>query len=237
MNISVITLFPAMFQALTNFSIIKRADDKKLLNLKFINPRDYASPPHYAVDDKPYGGGPGMLMSIAPIQRAIHECKTKYHSENTPVIYLSPQGTLLTQPKVKELMEHQDLILLCGHYEGIDERLIDLEVDMELSIGNYIVTGGELPAMIVIDSITRLIPGALGSPKSAQEDSFSDNHQLKHPQYTKPQIYQGKKVPEALLSGNHEKIKAWKKEHKISNTMNKRPDLLMLKSHQHKAKI
>lgn len=219
MKFDVLTLFPEMFQMMEE-SIIGRAMDKKLLEIQAVNIRDFSKDKHKKVDDTVYGGGAGMLIRPDVVYDAYQSVK----SEKSKVIYLSPQGKKLTQEKVLELAKEEHLILLCGHYEGIDERVIDKIVDEEISIGDYVLTGGELPAMVLIDSVARYIEGVL-SPDSRSEESFS-NGLLEYPQYTRPEVFEGEKVPEILLSGHHEKIKEWRRLEALKKTAKKRPDLL-----------
>lgn len=223
MHISTITLFPKMFDALQS-GIVGRAQKNNLLKLSFDNPRDFTTDPHRTVDDRPYGGGPGMVMRYEPLAAAIDHAK-QTHPHNTPVIYLSPQGKPLTHDLVNTLSQETDLILLAGRYEGVDERLIEDKVDVEVSIGDYVLSGGELPAMVLIDAITRLLPGALGHENSATEDSFF-NGLLDHPHYTRPEMTAEKTVPEVLLSGDHQAIEAYRLKQSLGRTWQRRPDLL-----------
>ena len=227
MNIvSLITLFPEMFDALKS-SIPGRAQANGLIELQYFNPRDFTTDTHRTVDDRPYGGGPGMVMMAEPLIKAIEAAKA---SKDMPaqVIYLSPQGTPLAQTKVNTLSTTEHLILLCGRYEGIDERVIALAVDEELSVGDYVLSGGELPAMILIDAMTRQIPGALGDEQSAAQDSFSGGL-LDCPHYTRPECFQGVSVPGVLLSGHHEAIKQWRLGQSLLRTKARRPDLFSKK--------
>ena len=220
MKFDVLTLFPEMFEPIKH-SILERASKNNILEFNFINIRDFSNDKHLKVDDTPYGGGAGMVMMPNVVYDAYSSIKDK---ENTKVIYLSPQGTTLNQEKVQELSNEEHLILLCGHYEGIDQRVLDEIVDEEISIGDYVLTGGELPAMVLIDSVSRYVEGVLKS-NSIEEESFS-NGLLEYPQYTRPEIFRGKKVPEILLSGHHENIKKWRDEQSLEITKKKRPDLL-----------
>lgn len=220
MKFDVLTLFPEMFKSLDE-SIIGRAKEKGLIEINLINIRDFSKDKHKKVDDTPYGGGAGMVIRPDVVYDAYSSIKD---SKNAKVIYLSPQGKVLNQEKVKELSKEEHLILLCGHYEGIDQRAIDEIVDEEISIGDYVLTGGELPAMVVIDSVSRYIDGVL-SNESIEEESFSNNL-LEYPQYTRPEEFNGKKVPEVLVSGHHENIKKWRDEKSLEITKIKRPDLL-----------
>ena len=222
MQFDVLTLFPEMFSSL-NESIIGRAKTNKQININLINIRDFAENKHNKVDDTPYGGGAGMVMMPDVVYRAYQSLNNK----DAKVIYMSPQGKTLEQKKVVELSKEEHLIILCGHYEGIDQRVLDKIVDEEISIGDYVLTGGELPAMVLIDSVSRYVEGVL-SNDSIKEESFS-NGLLEYPQYTRPEVFEGMKVPEVLLSGNHKKIDEWRKEQSLEVTKNKRPDLLLNK--------
>ncbi len=219
MQFDVLTLFPEMFEPL-NESIIGRAKEKGLININLINIRDFSKNKHKKVDDTPYGGGAGMVM----MPDVVYDAYKSLDSKDAKVIYMSPQGQKLNQKKVVELSKEKHIILLCGHYEGIDQRVIDEIVDEEISIGDYVLTGGELPAMIVIDSVSRYIDGVL-KDDSTKEESFSEGL-LEYPQYTRPEIFNGKQVPEVLLSGHHENIDKWRREQSLINTKKKRPDLL-----------
>ena len=221
MKFDVLTLFPEMFEALDE-SIIGRAKEKELIEINLINIRDFSKDKHKKVDDTPYGGGAGMIMMPDVVYDAYSSVKDK---ENAKVIYLSPQGNVLNQNKVKELSKENHLILLCGHYEGIDQRVLDEIVDEEISIGDYVLTGGELPAMVLIDSVSRYVKGVL-KEESVEEESFSNNQLLEYPQYTRPEEFRGKKVPEVLISGHHQNIKKWREEKALEVTKKKRPDLL-----------
>ena len=219
MQFDVLTLFPEMFDIL-NESIIGRAKEKGLININLINIRDFSKNKHKKVDDTPYGGGAGMVMEPTVVYDAY--CSVK--EPNVKVIYMSPQGKTLNQQMVQDLAKEENIILLCGHYEGIDQRVIDEIVDEEISIGDYVLTGGELPAMVLIDSVSRYVEGVL-KEDSVQEESFTDGL-LEYPQYTRPEVFLGKRVPEVLLSGHHENIKKWRRNQSIINTYLKRPDLL-----------
>lgn len=223
MKIGVVTLFPEMFAAVTAFGITGRAAQQELLAVECWNPRDFTHDRHQTVDDRPYGGGPGMVMKIEPLRDAIRAARAKLPQAR--VIYLSPQGRTLDQRGVVELSVRSELILVAGRYEGIDERLIGTEIDEEWSIGDFILSGGELAAMVVIDAVTRLVPGALGHELSAQQDSFSDGL-LDCPHFTRPEVYADQRVPEVLLSGNHELIRRWRLQQSIERTWQRRPDLL-----------
>lgn len=220
MKFDVLTLFPEMFEPL-KMSIIGKAVQNKLLEINLINIRDFSKDKHKKVDDTPYGGGAGMVMMPEVVYDAYNSISNK---EEAKVIYLSPQGKTLNQKKVIELSKEKHIILLCGHYEGIDQRVLDEIVDEEISVGDYVLTGGEIPAMIVIDSVSRYIKGVL-KEDSTKEESFSQDL-LEYPQYTRPEVFKGKKVPEVLLSGHHENIQKWRKEKSIEITKQKRPDLL-----------
>ena len=219
MKFDVLTLFPEMFEPLKQ-SIIKRAVEKNLIDINLINIRDFSEDKHNKVDDTPYGGGAGMLMKPDVVDRAYNSIK----SENAKVIYLTPQGKTLNQKIVKDLSKREHLILLCGHYEGIDQRVLDKIVDEEISIGDYVLTGGELPAMVLIDSVSRYVDGVL-SDESTDEESFS-NGLLEYPQYTRPEIFDNVKVPDVLISGHHENIRKWRRERSLENTFKKRPEML-----------
>ena len=219
MKFNVLTLFPEMFSALDE-SIIGRGKEKGLIDINLINIRDFSKNKHKKVDDTPYGGGAGMVMEPTVVYDAY--CSVK--EPNAKVIYMSPQGKTLNQQMVQDLAKEENIILLCGHYEGIDQRVIDEIVDEEISIGDYVLTGGELPAMVLIDCVSRYVEGVL-KEDSIQEESFT-NGLLEYPQYTRPEIFLGKRVPEVLLSGHHENIKEWRKNQSIINTFLKRPDLL-----------
>ena len=224
MRFDVISLLPEMFDALTKYGITARAFENKLVSLQLWNPRDFTTDNHKTVDDRPYGGGPGMVMLIEPLEKAINAAKQKVGAE-TKVIHLSPSGKPLTHEKVMQLSQEKSLILLASRYEGVDQRLIDRLVDEEISIGDYVLSGGEIPAMALMDALIRQLPGALGDADSAVEDSFVDGL-LDCPHYTRPEEYAGKCVPEVLLSGNHAKIKAWRLKQSLAITRAKRPDLL-----------
>ena len=223
MKFAIVTLFPEMFAAL-NYGIVGRAIKKKLITLKYYNPRDYSTDKHKHVDDKPYGGGPGMVMLAQPLCTAIEKAK-KFYRSKTKVVYLTPQGQLLDQTKIKLLSQQQNLILLAGRYEGIDERVIETKVDEELSIGDYVLSGGELAAMVMLDAIVRLLPGALGDEDSAKQDSFMQDL-LDYPHYTRPKIFNRQKVPNMLLSGDHKKITYWRLKQALGRTYLRRLDLL-----------
>jgi tRNA (guanine37-N1)-methyltransferase len=224
MWIGVISLFPEMFRAITEHGVTGRAVKSGLLQIECWNPRDFTHDKHRTVDDRPYGGGPGMLMMVQPLRDAIHAAK-QAAGDGAKVIYLSPQGRKLTQAGVTELATNQKLILVAGRYEGIDERVIQTEVDEEWSIGDYVLSGGELPAMTLIDAVSRLAPGVLGDQASAEQDSFTDGL-LDHPHYTRPEVLDGLTVPEALTSGNHEVIRRWRLKQSLGRTWQRRPELI-----------
>ena len=219
MRFDVLTLFPEMFEPLKQ-SIIGRAEEKNLIDINLINIRDFSKDKHKKVDDTPYGGGAGMVM----MPDVVYDAVQSVNEPMAKVIYLSPQGKTLTQKKVQTLSQEKHLILLCGHYEGIDQRVIDEVVDEEISIGDYVLTGGEIPAMVLIDTVSRYVDGVL-SKDSILEESFASGL-LEYPQYTRPEIFRGKRVPEVLLSGHHENIEKWRKEQSKIITLKKRPDLL-----------
>ena len=228
MLISVVTLFPEMFAAVTEYGITGRASREGVVSVQCWNPRDFTADKHRTVDDRPFGGGPGMLMKTEPLQAAIQAARDGLAAQQQgvpSVIYLSPQGRRLDQQGVEELAQRQQLILVCGRYQGIDERVLRREIDEEWSLGDFVLSGGELAAMVMIDAITRYQPGALGHEGSAAADSFADEL-LDCPQYTRPQEYEGESVPEVLLSGNHEQIRVWRLQQSLGSTWLKRPDLL-----------
>jgi len=227
MQVGVITLFPEMFRALSESGISSRAVDRGLLSLSLVNPRDYADDKHRTVDDRPYGGGPGMVMTVPPLSRAIAATRAQLGESAAPatVVYLSPQGRPLEQKKLQQLSGCPQLILLCGRYEGIDERLIEAEVDEEISLGDYVFSGGELAAMVVLDGVIRLLPGALGDGDSAAQDSFSGRNLLDCPHYSRPEQVAGSTVPEVLLSGDHRAIARWRLQQSLLRTRERRPDL------------
>jgi len=219
MKFDILTLFPEMFDSI-NRSIIGKAIEKNLIEINLVNIRDFSKDKHKKVDDTPYGGGAGMVLKPDVVYDAYLNIKT----DNAKVIYLSPKGKTLNQEKVKELSKEKHIILLCGHYEGIDQRVLDEIVDEEISIGDYVLTGGEIPAMVLIDSVSRYVEGVITS-ESVEEESFS-NGLLEYPQYTRPEVFLDKKVPDVLLSGHHENIKKWREEKALEITRLKRPDLL-----------
>lgn len=221
LQIDVITLFPGMFSGYLGESIIKRAREKKLVSIRIVNLRDYTHDRHRTVDDRPYGGGAGMVIKPQPLFEAVEAARTP----GAKVILLSPRGKLFNQQNAQKLSRKKHLILICGHYEGVDERVREALVDEEISIGDYILTGGALPALLVMDSVIRLVPGVLGDPTSCVEESFS-NGRLEYPHYTRPASFRGMKVPRVLLSGNHEKIACWRQKQALATTWRCRPELL-----------
>lgn len=220
----VLTLFPDMFHGFLNTSIIKKAHEKGLIETKLINFRDYATDKHRTVDDAPYGGGGGMVLKPEPLFRAVDDLIQDLESR-PPILLMSPQGERFTQRKAEELAKYSHLILICGHYEGFDERIRQYLATEEISIGDYVLTGGELAAMIIIDSVSRLVPGVLGNESSAQTDSFSTGL-LEYPQYTRPVEFRGYRVPDVLLSGHHANIEKWRRQQSLIRTWQRRPDLL-----------
>lgn len=224
MWIGVVTLFPEMFEAITRHGVTGRAVRNGLLDVQCWNPREFTRDKHRTVDDRPYGGGPGMLMKVQPLRDAIHAAKNAAGGKSK-VIYLSPQGRRLDHTGVKELAAEERLILVAGRYEGIDERLVETEIDEEWSLGDFVLSGGELPAMVMIDAVSRLVPDVLGHQDSAAEDSFSDGL-LDCPHYTRPEQLDEMSVPDVLLSGNHEAIRRWRLKQQLGRTWQRRPDLL-----------
>ncbi len=226
MNFHVLTLFPDMITDGLGTSITGRAIDSGKITLNAVNIRDYTLEKHGHVDDYPYGGGAGMVMQAEPIYRAYQSVADGIKNKKRPrVLYMTPQGKVFNQEMARELAQEDDLIFLCGHYEGVDERILEMIVTDNVSIGDYVLTGGELPAMVMIDSISRLVDGVLNNKDSAEYESFSDNL-LEYPQYTRPEEFMGRKVPEVLLSGHHANIEKWRKEQSLKRTMERRPDLL-----------
>lgn len=219
-----ITLFPALIDSFAQTGIVRRARDAGLIEVSTMNPRDYTDDMRRTVDDAPYGGGPGMVMLARPLRRAIAAARAR-EPESSHVVYLSPQGGRLTDARLPELDCHAHLVFLCGRYEGVDERVIAADVDAEWSIGDFVLSGGEVPAMVVIDALTRRLEGALGDARSAQEDSFATGL-LDHPHYTRPEIVDGMVVPPVLLSGNHAAIARWRRQQALGRTAERRPDLL-----------
>lgn len=223
LRIGVVTLFPEMLKAVTDFGITARAVLNALVSVEAWNPRDYASDRHRSVDDRPYGGGPGMVMMVEPLRSAIRAAREALAP--CTVIYLSPQGRRLDQPAVRAIGEIGNLVLVAGRYEGVDQRLLDTEIDAEWSVGDYVLSGGELPAMILIDALVRLLPGALGDADSAAQDSFSDGL-LDCDHYTRPEEIDGRRVPQVLMSGNHAQIARWRRQQSLGRTWLRRPDLM-----------
>ena len=220
MDIEILSLFPDYFKGPFDESILKRAREKGLITIRHIQIRDFAWDKHKKVDDRPYGGGPGMVMKPEPVVRAVRSVKRA----GSHVVYLSAQGSVLTAAKCRDLSQKEHLILLCGHYEGVDARAIEQEVDEEISIGDYVLTNGALAAIVLIDAMARFIPGVLGSPEAAEEDSF-EKGLLECPHYTRPVSFEGKRVPEVLQNGDHQKIAGWRREMSLKLTCQKRPDL------------
>lgn len=245
MRFELITLFPELFVPILKSGVIGKAVENGLIKVNSWNPRDFTHDRHRTVDDRPYGGGPGMLMKVQPLQDAIHAAKIACFADdygskatnaitglqenskllNTRTIYLSPQGNKLDYEKVLELSRYKALVLVSGRYEGVDERLIYSEIDEEISIGDYVLSGGELASMVILDAVSRLVPGVLGHKDSAVEDSFV-NGLLDHPHYTRPETFQGQSVPEVLISGDHEKIRRWRLKQSLGKTWLRRPELL-----------
>ncbi|MEK6732128.1 MAG: tRNA (guanosine(37)-N1)-methyltransferase TrmD [Candidatus Omnitrophota bacterium] len=230
MRIDAVTIFPKMFEPVLGESIIKKAQEKKVVEINIVDLRFFSKDKHRKVDDKPFGGGPGMVMNAEPFFEAVNYIrrKTKDLRLKTRTILLSPRGKKLDQALALKLSKYEHIVLLCGHYEGIDERVGEHLVDEEISIGDFVLTGGELPAMVVIDSVVRLLPGGLGDEDSCKDESFSGDT-LEYPHYTRPADYKGMKVPDVLLSGDHEKIKEWRRKESVKITKKKRPDLISIK--------
>ncbi|MDR5658284.1 tRNA (guanosine(37)-N1)-methyltransferase TrmD [Serpentinicella sp. ANB-PHB4] len=224
MNIKVLTLFPEMFKGFMDASIIKRAQNNKIINIEYLNIRDFASNKHKKVDDYPYGGGAGMVMTPQPFFDA-YKNATKHLNNNVRTIYMSPKGKTFNQKLAIDFSKEENLVILCGHYEGIDQRVIDHLVTDEISIGDYVLTGGELPAAVMIDSITRLLPGVLGKSQSFKDETFYSGL-LEYPQYTRPKTFNDISVPKVLLSGNHKEIEYWRKHESLKVTLKRRPDLI-----------
>jgi tRNA (guanine37-N1)-methyltransferase len=224
-RIDIFGLFPEMFTAPFDQSMVKRAKERGLVDIVIHDIRDYTHDKHHTVDDYPYGGGPGMVLKPEPIFEAAEAIKQQTSPGEMPIILLTPRGRLFSQEIAQELASHSHLMLICGHYEGVDERVDENLATDEISIGDYVLSGGELAAMVMVDAIVRLIPGVLGSPTSVHSDSHT-NGLLEYPQYTRPQIYRGWEVPSVLLSGNHEEIARWRRQEAISRTAKRRPDLL-----------
>lgn len=227
MNIAVLTLFPEMFQAITEHGVTGRAVARGLLNVSPVNPRDFTRDKHRTVDDRPFGGGPGMLMKMEPLLAALAEARAQV-GEQARVVYLTPQGQRLDQPAVERLAQAPAMILIAGRYEGIDERFVDAEVDEQWSVGDYVLSGGELPAMVLMDAMARRLPGVLGHEGSAEQDSFSGalTNLLDCPHYTRPVEYAGRRVPDVLLSGHHEAVRRWRLKQALGRTWQRRPELL-----------
>lgn len=230
MKFAAVTLFPEMFEAITSFGISRRAFDNGIATLCAINPRDFAANAYKTIDDRPFGGGPGMVMMPEPLEKAIDAACAAVSdgaqgNAALKVVYLSPQGRPLTDALVRELGALDSLVFVCGRYEGIDERVIQRKVDLEVSIGDFVVSGGELPAMMLMDAVVRYLPGVLNDAQSAEEDSFATGL-LDCPHYTRPEHYEGASVPEVLLSGNHERIRVWRLSESLKRTRDRRPDLL-----------
>jgi len=221
MDIEILSLFPEYFLGPFDESILKRAQQKGLLNIRQTQIRDFAYDKHRKVDDRPYGGGPGMVMKPEPVSRAINHVRR----EDSYVIHLSPQGRVLTAGKCRELAQKPHLILLCGHYEGIDQRILAKEVDEEISIGDYVLTNGALAAIVLVDAVSRFIPGVLGNDEAANEETFEEGI-FDCPHYTRPEVFEGERVPQVLLEGNHAEIAAWRREQGLAKTEKVRPDLL-----------
>ena len=224
MNFDILTLFPEMFEGPFSTSILSRAREKKLININITNIRDYTEDKHNTTDEPPYGGGAGMVLKVNPIYKAWNDINAK-NKEKVHTVLLSPQGKTLNQEKVKELSSYNNLTLICGHYEGVDERVRKSIVDEEVSIGDYVLTGGELPAMVLVDAVSRMVDGVLGDEDSSKKDSFYEGL-LEHPHYTRPREFENMKVPEVLLSGHHARIKRWRLKKALKRTLIRRPDLL-----------
>lgn len=228
MQFDVVTLFPEMFTAITQSGITRRAFEQKSCTLSLWNPRDFTTDRHRTVDDRPYGGGPGMVMMIKPLEEAVQAAKVRQIAQDLPaprVIYLSPQGKALTHERVMQLAAEPGLVLLCGRYEAVDQRFLDRCVDEEISLGDFVLSGGELPAMALMDAVIRQLPGVLNDDASAVEDSFV-NGLLDCPHYTRPEVYEGEAVPAVLMGGNHAEIEKWRRERTLEATAKKRPDLI-----------
>lgn len=224
MQVAVVTLFPQMFEAIERWGITSRAIESGILALECVNPRDFAKDRHRSVDDRPYGGGPGMVMMVQPLSDAISAARSRL-GEDAHTIYLSPQGRRLDQGTIAALAARERLILVCGRYEGVDERLLELQVDEELSVGDFVLSGGEIAAMLLVEAMTRLLPGALGHEESARSDSFA-NGLLDCPHYTRPEVVEGLRVPAVLRGGDHEAIRRWRLKQALGRTWQRRPDLL-----------
>jgi tRNA (guanine37-N1)-methyltransferase len=231
MIFDIITVFPELFTGVLEYGILHRARKSGLVDIRIVNLRDFAKDRHKSVDDRPYGGGEGMVFMPAPLFEAIEYCRDREKNRDSQVVLMTPQGKTWTQKYAVEFSTIPHLILVCGRYEGIDQRVIDCLVDREISIGDFILTGGEIPAMVVLDSVVRLLPGALGRWESTVNESFSTGL-LDYPQYTRPAEYRGHTVPEVLLSGNHEKIEKWRKQKALEKTEKNRPELIAKKTAQ-----
>jgi len=227
MHFDILTLFPDIFESVFNESIVKRAREAGLVSIAAHNIRDYATDKHHITDDTPYGGGGGMIMKPEPIFHAVEEILDLEEEQEpeVPVILLSPQGRTFTQSVARELSRHPHLVLICGHYEGVDERVRQFLASDEISIGDYVLTGGEIPALVIVDAVTRLVPGVLGDPSATFEDSHAEGL-LEYPHYTRPQVFRGYPVPEVLLSGNHAEIVRWRRQEALRRTFERRPGLL-----------
>ena len=225
MKFVVLTLFPDMIRQAVSHSVLGKAVEKGIISVEAVDIRDYANNKHNTVDDYPFGGGAGMVMQAPPVFDCYHDVTSRLVSPAAPVVFMTPAGRTLSQPIVRELAEHEEIILLCGHYEGIDQRVLDEIVTDEISIGDYVLTGGELAALVVMDSVSRMVEGVLGNQDSAQEESFSGMW-LEYPQYTRPREFHGKEVPEVLLSGHHANIEKWRLQKAMETTLKKRPDMI-----------
>lgn len=224
MNISILTTFPEMFDSVLNASVLGRARQNGLIDVQAMDIRPFSASKHKNTDDYPFGGGAGMLMMAQPIADCIRAVQAQ---KKGTVIYMSPRGEKLTQRLAERLAQEEHLILLCGHYEGVDQRVLDGYVDMEVSVGDYVLTGGETAAIVLVDCVSRLIPGVLGSAESAQDESFSTAGLLEYPQYTRPRVFEGTAVPQVLLDGDHAKINAWRRQQALLTTARRRPDMLV----------
>jgi len=224
MKFGVATLFPELMEGALGHGVVGRAKEREQIELVLANPRDWATDKHRTVDDRPFGGGPGMVMTPAPLSAAIGSLKIQL--PDAPVVYLSPQGRVFDQNRARQWQEHGGLILIAGRYEGIDERVIDKLVDEEVSLGDFVLSGGEFAALAIIDAISRLVPGVLGDPSSALEDSFGEDGLLDCPHYTRPEIYNGQSVPGVLMSGDHKAIARWRRQQALTRTRDRRPELL-----------
>lgn len=226
MIIEVLTLFPEMFPGVIGSSMLRRAQEKGIVTIRVRNIRDFTTDKHHVADDAPYGGGAGMVMKPEPIVAAIETCIVENHPTPLTRVYLTPDGELWSQRLAEEFSQLPGLLLLCGHYEGVDQRVRDHFIDREISIGDYVLTGGEIPAMIIIDSVVRLLPGALGNEESSRNDSFSGDGLLDYPHYTRPAVFRDYTIPEILLSGHHKKIEDWRHQQSLERTFRRRPDII-----------